>query len=77
MDKEELLLQIAILSAEVRSIADEFTDGSKDVKEVQARMDEKKEELRKAKQSLAQMDAPVEPKADAETRSCWLDIAKQ
>lgn len=66
MDKEELLAKITNLSCEVRSIADELMDTSKDVNEVRSRLDAKKEELRKAKMELAQMDAP---KAEAETRS--------
>lgn len=73
MNKEELLEKIATLSAEVRSIADEFTDGSKDVADINARLDAKKEELRKAKMELVQADAPVEK---VETRSCWIEIAQ-
>lgn len=58
MDREELLNKIADLSAEVRAIADEYTDTSKDPKDVEARLNAKKEELRAAKKELAQLDAP-------------------
>lgn len=73
MDREELLNKIATLSAEVRAVADEYTDTSKDPKEVEARLNAKKEELRKAKQELAQLDLPKEP----ETRGAASFINKE
>lgn len=71
MNKEEMLAKIESLSVEVRSIADELLDTSKDVNEVRSRLDAKKEELRKAKQELAQLDMPKEK--PAETRKAVLD----
>lgn len=74
MNKEEMLAKIESLSVEVRSIADELLDTSKDVNEVRGRLDAKKEELRKAKQELAQLDMPKEK--PAETRKALLDEAE-
>lgn len=81
MNKEELLEKIEALSMEVRSIADEFTDGSKDVEDVKARLSGKKEELRKARQELAQMDMPNE-KENKEARGLfnkdtWLNAVRE
>lgn len=71
MDKEELLAKIAALSAEVRSIADEYTDTAKDPKDVEARLNAKKEELRKLKKELAEMDVPKNPETRA--ADCFID----
>lgn len=62
--KEEMLEKIDALSIEVRSIADELLDTSKDVNEVRERLEAKKEELRNAKKEYAQMDMPVETKVE-------------
>lgn len=66
MNKEEMLAKIESLSVEVRSIADELLDTSKDVNEVRSRLDSKKEELRKAKQELAQLDMPKDTSSGKE-----------
>lgn len=82
MNKEEMLANIESLSVEVRSIADELLDTSKDVNEVRGRLDAKKEELRKAKLAFAQLEMPKEEPVK-EVRSAlfdkdaWLNAAKE
>lgn len=82
MDRDELLALIASLSSEVRSIADEYSDSSKDVKDINARLEAKKEELRKAKQELSQLDMPKEdPKTEVRSalfdKEEWIKAAKE
>lgn len=81
MNKEEMLAKIESLSVEVRSIADELLDTSKDVNEVRGRLDAKKEELRKAKQELAQLDMPNEKGNKVErglfNKDTWLEAVKE
>lgn len=76
----ELNEKIEALTLEVRSIADEMLDASKDVNEVRSRLDAKKAELREAKQALAQMQMPKdnhEERKLAFDKDEWLNAAKE
>lgn len=64
MNREELLAKIADVSAEVRTIADEFLDSAKDKSDVETRLAAKKEELRKLKLELTNLDAPKPEKPE-------------